>query len=296
MAMELLKDTLYLPKEIWEVKKIFKNFDKDEDSKKVLEEIIACGERNSVINRVLKVNKTYDMILRSEKNAKKYGWISACQEALKETGVNYEVRGAENIPKKEDIPENKGILYVSNHPYGLLDSMILVAGLGSVLKEEERKLKVIGMNQLKAIKGIEDIVCFVRSTKKDNIFAHREPINYLRKRGDLAIYPSGRMSKAGLKEYEWQSLISFLSFSSYVVPMWFSGPDHGMLYNLSSIFKEQARRVFSFRETFNKKGKKVILNIGEKIKINHEELRKKKNNGEIVQYLKREAEALKVAV
>ncbi len=286
-----LQDIWNLPRELKDLKRVFQYFDQDKDPKKILEEILACAKRNLVLDDLLKVTKTYDMISRAEKAVEKRGWNYACQEAIKEMGVNYEIRGAENIPT------NGGTLYISNHLYGLLDGAILVAGLGSLLSEKGRGLRVIGMNQLKAIKGIEKIIYFVHSTTKgQNMSSLRKPLKYVSKGGDLAIFPSGRMSKAGLEEYDWKNLRIFLSFSSCVVPMWFSGPNHAMMYNLFAKFKktEQVRRVFSFNETWNKAGKKVVLNIGEPIRS--EELKEKGNTQERIQYLRQKAEGLKVAV
>jgi hypothetical protein len=77
------------------------------------------------------------------------------------------------------------------------------------------------------------------------------------------------MSKAGLEEYPWKkSLGTFVSHSEYVVPMWFSGPNHAKMYNLLAKIKrtEKLRRVFSLRETWNKVGETIILNIGEAIR------------------------------
>jgi len=298
MEIKSFKDIWNLPRGLKEVKRTFQNFDQDEDPEKVLEEILACAKRNPVLDDLLKVSKTYGMISRAEKAAEKGGWNYACQEAIKEMGVNYEVRGAENIPK------NGGALYVSNHPYGLLDSTLLLGGLGSLVSKEKRKLKIIVMNQLRFIKGLEKVAYFVHSTVKGpNIGSLKESLRYLNKGGDLAIYPSGRMSKAGLREYPWTNgLGTFVLHSKYVVPMWFSGPNHAKIYNFLAFFKitEKMRRAFSLREVWDNTGKTVVLNIGKPISseelISPEELKEKEKNKVMVQSLRQKAEALKVAV
>jgi len=302
--MELLRNVRDLSGELWQLKKYapeitsaFEYFDQSEDPKKALEEIINTAKNNPRLDYVLKIIETYNMVLRAEQRVKEegYNWYNTSLEALKETGVNYEIRGAENIPV------NGGALYISNHPYGLLDGIILLGGLGSLLSKEGRELRIIGMNQLRFIKGLEEVVYFVHSTVKGPNMSLRKPLRYLSNGGDnggdLAIYPSGGMSKAGLKEYPWKkSLGTFVSHSEYVVPMWFSGPNHGILYNVLSKFErtEKLRRVLSLREVWNKVGETIILNIGERIKS--EDLKKIENPEEIVQHLRDIAEALKVAV
>jgi putative hemolysin len=287
-----------LYKELKEVKKYkpqiisaFECFDHGEDPKKALEEIINIAKDYPALDKLLKFTKTYNMILRAEENAKKRGgWGYACQEAVKEMGVNYEIRG------KENIPVNGKALYISNHPYGLLDGAILVGGLYPLINKKEGQLKIIVMNQARFIEGLEKIAIFVHSTVKGpNIGALRESLKHLDEGGDLAIYPSGRMSKAGLEEYPWENgLGAFMSHSEYVVPMWFSGPNHAKIYNLFAKFKEELRRALSLREVWNKAEKTVILNIGEPIRP--EELKLIENPKERVQHLRDIAEGLKVAV
>jgi len=283
-----------LKKHAPEILSVFQYFDQSEDPKKALEKIIGTAKNNPVLDDLLKITKTYDMTSRAAKRAEKKGWNYAGKEALKEMGVNYEIRGAENIPA------NGKALYISNHPYGLLDGAILLGGLGSLLSKERRRLKIVGMNQLRLIKGIEEVVYFVHSTvKRINLGSVRESLRYLDKGGDLAIYPSGGMSKAGLREYPWKSGLGiFVSHSSYVVPMWFSGPDHSTIYNLLAKTKikkiEKLRRIFSLTEAWNKAGQTVVLNIGEAIRS--EELKEIGDTKEKVQYLRQKAEGLKVAV
>lgn len=307
MAIKSLENIGNLCGELWKLKKYapeitsaFRYFDQDKNPKESLEKIINTTRKNPVLDDLFKVSKTYDMTLRSEKRAKERGgWGYACREALKEIGVNYEVRGAKNIPA------NGGGLLISNHPYGLLDSILLVAGLYPLINKEGRQLKIIVMNQLRFIEGLEKIAIFVHSTVKGpNTGSLRKALRYLDGGGgNLAIYPSGRMSKTGLEEYPWKkSLKTFVSHSKYVVPMWFSGPDHANIYNFLAKFKitEKLRRVFSLREVWDNAGQTVVLNIGKPISceelISPEELKEKRNNGEIVQHLREKAEALKVAV
>jgi len=297
--MELLRNVRDLSGELWQLKRYapeitsaFEYFDQSEDPKKALEEIINTAKNNPALDDLLKITKTYDMVLRAEQRVKEegYNWYNTSLEALKETGVNYEIRGAENIPAN-------GALWISNHPYGLLDGIILLGGLGSLISKEKRKLKIIGMNQLRFIKRLEEVVYFVHSTVKGPNMSLRKPLRYLSNGGDLAIYPSGRMSKAGLEEYPWKkSLGTFVSHSEYVVPMWFSGPNHAKIYNLLAKIKrtEKLRRVFSLRETWDKDGETIVLNIGERIRS--EELKEIENTQEMVQHLRDIAEALKVDV
>lgn len=282
----------YFKRELPKIKVLFERFDNSENPKESLEKIIDSAKLNPLTDDFLKISKTYNMILRAEERAKEGGWVNACLEAVKEMKVDVDVRSKENLPF--DYPT----LYVTNHPYGLLDSAALLGNLGSVLKEKGKSVKFIAMNQLKFINGIEEILHFVHcTTSSSNLRTLRDSISYLNNGGNLAICPAGTMSGSGLREYNWNNEISpFIAHSEYVVPIWTSGPNHEGLYNFLARFKktEKLRRVLSLREAWNKEGKNLCINIGEP--ISSKELMKIKNSKERIQYLRKKAEALKIRV
>ena len=296
MGMKSLADVWSLSKElaqikrmIPEIKPVSEYFDKSENPRESLEKILDFVERNPVMDDLLKISQTYDMILRAEKNACEKGWNYACLEAVKEMGIKVKLIGEEHVPKGP-------ALYVSNHPYGLLDSAILIGSLGSLLNKKGEKLKAIAMNQLKFIKGIEEVLIFMHSTSPgSNLGPLKDSLKYLENGGNLAFYPSRRMSGPGLKEYSWKDGIArFISHSSYVVPMWFSGPNHEGLYNLLARNEktEKLKRLVFLRGVWNKRGKTITLNMGEPIYSG--ELVNIKDNEERIQYLRECAENLKV--
>jgi 1-acyl-sn-glycerol-3-phosphate acyltransferase len=290
---DLSGEISYFKRELPKIKVLFEDFDSSENPKESLEKIISAAKLNPLTDDFLKISKTYDMILRAEENAEKEGWSYACLEAVKEMGVNVKVKS------KENIPCDHSALYVTNHPYGLLDSAALLGNLGSILNKNGKQIKFVAMNQLKFIKGIEEILHFVHcTTPSSNLRSLRESIDYLRGGGNLAVCPSGTMSGPGLREYPWKNEITpFISNSSYVVPIWTSGPNHEGLYNLFARFKktEKLRRVLSFREAWNKSGKTVCINIGEPIPSEWL-MDKIKDKKERIEYLRRCAENLKVEI
>ena len=280
----------YFKRELPKIKLLFEDFDNSENPKESLEKIINAAKINPLTDEFLKISKTYDMVLRAEENAQKEGWAYACLEAVKEMGVDVKVLS------KNNISFDSSTLYLTNHPYGILDSTILMGNLGSILNESNKKIKFIAMNQLKFIKGIDEILQFVHSTtSSSNLRVLRDSISSLDNGGNLAICPAGTMSGPGLKEYPWERDLSiFIAHSSYVVPIWFSGPNHEGLYNLLARSKqtEKLRRVLSFREAWNKSGKTIYMNIGEPIPS--EGLMEIKNSKTRMNYLRKRAESLKV--
>lgn len=289
----LFGEIITLRKVIPEIKPVFETFDTSERPEESLEKILDTAKKKPHLDNLLKINQTYELVSKAEKTAEKFGWGPACLEVLDNLGVKAE------LFLEEEIPTGESSLYVCNHPYGLLDSVILVGKLGSFLQKKSKQLKLIGMNQLRFIKGIEEILYFVHSTTHSSNFSVlKESLKYLDKGGNLAICPSGTMSGRHLREYPWENtLASYIKHSSYVIPMWFSGPDHEGIYNLLASNKktENFRRAFSLREAWNKSGKNVYLRVGKPIPSG-ELLSQKKDAKERIQYLRDVAESLKIEV
>jgi len=290
-ALSLCWEFRKIRKIIPDIKQVFENFNNSEDSRISLEKILEEIKRNSVADDLLKINQSYGLVLRAEENAQKNGWGSAGLEAIKETGVKIKTLGEENIPRVG------GGLYVANHPYGYLDGIILIGSLGSLFEKKGEKIKVVATQNLKFIKGIEEALNFVypKSGLNSNLSSLRNSLEFINSGGNLAIYPSGVPSGPGLEEYPWKNGIApFISRSSYVIPIWFSGPDHGEIYNFLAKYKktENLRKILSVREAWDKKGETIILNIGKPIRSG--ELMKIKDSKERIQYLRGKAEALKI--
>jgi putative hemolysin len=288
----LFKELSELKRKAPEIKLFLHNFEKSENPKEHLKKMVEIAKNNPVIDNFLMGTKSYHLIEKAEENAERKGWSYACLEAVKEMGVKVEIIG------KENIPYNNPSFYISNHPYGSLDSVILVGELGSILNKKDKELKLIGMNQLRFIKGIEEILYFVHTTTSSSNFnSLKDSLRYLDNGGNLVICPSGIMSRQHLKECPWKNTLTpFIAHSYYVVPMWFSGPDHEGLYNLVSRYekKEKLRRAFSFREAWNKQGKTIYLKIG--TPLPSECLMGIKDGKERMEYLRRCAENLKLDI
>jgi len=258
-----------------------------------LEQISEFVKRNyPVLNKILKATPTFEMLHRAEKNASQGGVGYACRQALNEVGMNYEIRGEENIPET-----GSGVCPV-NHYSGILEGIVLGATLFETFEKMKRQFRILVAPQLEIIKGIEKLVNFVDTSVKGDYFRSLSgPIDYIRNGGVLALCPAGVVSGAGLREYKWKSGLAYLAGESdFVLPMWISGPDHGKIYNLLAGVKstERLRNVLMMRETWNKKGKKLILNIGKP--ISRKVMQEIGNYRRVTDYIRGKCEELKLAV
>ena len=284
-------------REFKEIKFFVENLDYQNNPREALEKIVSYAREKPYLDKLLYVTKTYDVILKAEERAKSVDWYFACKEALKDFGANFEVIGTENIPN------NGPALYPSNHIYGFSDATALIGILGSLLKDKNRILKIIAEYKVNMLNGIKKVAFLIDNenefritSKKSNMASSREILTYMKNGGDLTFFASGTISGPGLREYEWKNGLERLAkHCEYVVPTWFSGPDHELIYNILASNKKtnSLRNVLSLRETWNKKGKTIFFKIGKP--ISKKELNEVGfDNGKVTQYIREKCEELKI--
>lgn len=223
---------------------------------------------NHIIDQITLFSPTYKLLLELEKLAEKDGWQKTAKYAIDRFGVSVRMDGIENIPKTGPA------IYVSNHPWGILDGLCLIGHLGEEIEKRGRKLKVIGTHQINAIRGLEDSVILVH-TKNDtnenhpqNLGSVKKVLKHLSENNDLAFFPASRTSyriDGQTQDPPWGNFLGKLSSYASVVPMWFSGPGNGPMYNFAARLNPKLRYTLFFREAWNKKGEEILLRIGKPI-------------------------------
>ena len=184
---------------------------------------------------------------------------------IKEFNVTIEVEG------KENLPENDKCFFVANHPYGILDGLILTY----IVSEKYGRLKDIANDAFMLIPQLHPFIAAVnvygRSSKAyikalDDTFAMDIPITH---------FPSGEVSRVYNKKIQdtvWQKSFIKKAISSdrAIVPIYISGRNSALFYTIFLF-----RRLFHIevnlelmllpREIFKKRNKTVKVIIGEQI-------------------------------
>ena len=184
---------------------------------------------------------------------------------IKEFNVTIEVEG------KENLPENDKCFFVANHPYGILDGLILTY----IVSEKYGRLKAIANDAFMLIPQLHPFIAAVnvygRSSKAyikalDDTFAMDIPITH---------FPSGEVSRVYNKKIQdtvWQKSFIKKAISSdrAIVPIYISGRNSALFYTIFLF-----RRLFHIevnlelmllpREIFKKRNKTVKVIIGEQI-------------------------------
>jgi putative hemolysin len=173
---------------------------------------------------------------------------------------------------KENLPDHSKCFFAANHPYGVIDGMILTKTVG----EKYADFKAIGNDAFMLIPNLRPHIAMV------NVYGHssKENITELQKLydSDIAIthFPAGEVSRwyKNLKsqDREWQKSFISKAISSQrdIVPFYFYGRN-SLFFHLVNII----RRIFFIktnlelillpREIFNKKGRTIRVKIGKPI-------------------------------
>lgn len=191
--------------------------------------------------------------------------IEFVEKFIKELNVKIEINGIENLP------ENGKCFFVANHPFGLLDGLILT----NIVGNKYGKLKAIGNEAFMFVPNIRPIIVnvsvFGKNSKKhfielNEVFASDAPITH---------FPFGlvsRIHKFKIQDEFWKK--SFVTKAILnqrkVVPIRFYGRNTYLfyfIYIIRQIFKIKLNieLVLLPMELFRKRGKTIKVNIGKPI-------------------------------
>jgi putative hemolysin len=184
---------------------------------------------------------------------------------LEEFQLTLEVTG------KENLPETSRCIFSANHPFGILDGLVLT----HTVSEKYRTLKAIGNDAFVFLKPLRPFIFAVNvfgvNTKEriaalDELYASNTAITH---------FPAGEVSRkysGKVQDCAWQK--SFISKSIVhkrdIVPMHFHGTNSRLFYFVSGFrkllgIKLTLELILLPHEIFNKKNKTVKLNIGKPI-------------------------------
>lgn len=157
---------------------------------------------------------------------------------LKVLGVN--IDGGQQLLSK--IPSSGRFIVVCNHPYGMIEGLIIA----NLLFKKRRDTKIMANVGLKIFKEIKDFFIFANPLipkSPENSLAIKQCFNHLENDGVLVIFPAGRVSffqkKMGIiSDAEWNRLTVQLvsKTQSSVLPVFISGTNSKIFHQLGVIY------------------------------------------------------------
>jgi putative hemolysin len=197
----------------------------------------------------------------------------------------------------EHIPRQGPCIIISNHPFGILDGLIICSEVAKLRKD----YRILINEELTAIDHIRDYLFPLRlDMSKDalklNIKSKNDAIEFINKGGLVIIFPSGevatseRLFKRAV-EKEWKPIIGSIvrKVNCKILPVYCHG-QNSFLFQLTGIINYKLRRILFARELINKSNKKFYAECGELL---DSQLFHKLENSQIAKNLR--SETLKIA-
>ncbi len=203
--------------------------------------------------------------------------------------------------KKLEIPKNGSLILIANHPFGIIDGLILC----SLVSKVRSDFKIMTHETLQFLPQLRKFILPVdfsgknKSSKILNIETAKKAKGHLENDGIIIIFPSGGVSiasnlKSDAIDDEWKLFPAKLIHQTKtdVLPIFFDGKNGFLFHLFASKLKNQTLKYSSYiHETKKKIGKEIIIFSGEV--INYKNISHIKDRKELTQYLKKITYSLK---
>ena len=235
-----------------------------------------------IINKISKIEEIKSLYKINYDDLKKSS--NFWKKTLDILNIDYYAENITNIPKKGSA------IIVANHPFGLLDGLIIC----SIICDIRKDYKILINEEVSQIDQIREYLLPIKFSRltsdiKKNIITKKKAIEHLNSNGILITFPSGEVATSSLifneaNEREWKPLIGSIinKTNADIIPVRFFGKN-SLFFHTIGFINNNLRRVLFIRELFNKKNKKFNLSIGKKITLLQKE---KLNNKQMVQKLR----------
>ncbi len=184
---------------------------------------------------------------------------------LKEFEITLDIKGLENLP------EHKKCFFAANHPFGVIDGLILTY----IVSSKYGGLKAIANEAFMYVPQLHPFIIKINvfdGSSKEYLMALEKTYNQ-----DIAIthFPAGIVSrkiKGVVQDGAWQKSFIKKAISSQrdIVPIYFHGQNSKLFYRVSSIrnflrIKTNVELILFPREMLRKRGETIKVTIGEPI-------------------------------
>ncbi len=213
--------------------------------------------------------------------------ISFWELALKqlEVDLNY------NAKQLEKVPPHGPVVFIANHPFGVLDGLI-ICYLVHIVRPHFRILTNSVLCHAEHVQPYTLPIDFkqTREAIRTNITTKQRAIETLKNDGAIVIFPAGGVATSEklfgkASDLDWKVFTAKLIQSSKatVIPIYFHG-QNSRLFQVVSQFSMTLRLSLLMHEVKNKIGKSVHLRIGDPME--YDELAHIKNRQELMHYLR----------
>jgi putative hemolysin len=194
-----------------------------------------------------------------------YQGLDILTKIIEELNIKIEVDG------KENLPENSRCFFLSNHPFGLIDGLVLTKIVG----DKYHVLKSIGNEAFMYVPHLRPFIAavnvFGKNSKEyitalENIYDSDVPITH---------FPSGEVSRlynGKIQDCQWHKsfITKAVSHKRNIVPFYIYGRNSRFFHFISFVrrvlgIKSNIEFIMLPREMFRKRNKTIRIKIGQLI-------------------------------
>lgn len=209
------------------------------------------------------------------------------QDAVKRLNLNIDLK----MDIGASIPKTGRLLVVANHPFGVIDGLILCSELSKVRCD----YKIITHQVLRQAPAVMHQILPIdfeetEAALKTNMQTRKEAMQQIKDGGALVLFPAGSISLASnligtAEDLEWKSFCARLASieDTTILPVFFNG-QNTLSYMVARNISMTLGYSLMFREICKKIGTTIDVTIRKPIKS--EELSRFENRHEIAQYLR----------
>ena len=195
---------------------------------------------------------------------------------------------------KLSIPNQGSLLVIANHPFGIIDGLILC----SLVSKVRDDFKIMTHETLQFLPQLTQFILPVdfseksKISKKLNIQTAKKAREYLLNNGVIIIFPSGGVSiannlKSDAFDDEWKLFPAKLihQTKTNILPIYFDGKNGFLFHLFASKIKNQTLKYSTYiHETRKKIGKEINIYAGKL--INYREIEDMNDRVELTNFLK----------
>ena len=217
------------------------------------------------INRIMHIDEVNE-ILAKHGNEK---GIEFANSMVKHFNVQQTLIGVENIPSTGSY------IFVSNHPLGGFDSLLILSNLDRILGNVVTLVNDILMN----IPQLHPIFVPLNKHGSHSKEVAKKIHEVYSSDKQILIFPSGfasRRIKGRIQDYEWKKhfIVKSIEYKRDVIPIHVSGRNSSFFYRLASFrtffgMKWNLEMFYLADETFGHKNQKFTITFGKPILYTH---------------------------
>ncbi len=170
----------------------------------------------------------------------------------------------------ENIPSEGPLVVIANHPYGILDGLMM----GNILSRRRSEYRILANRVFRKAADLERIILPVsfdetKEAQRENLETRKIALEFLRQGGAMGVFPGGTVSTAPKPfgrpmDPFWRTFTAKMISKSgaTVVPVFFEG-SNSRLFQIASHLHQTLRMALLIKEFKARVGEPVRVAIGE---------------------------------